>query len=144
MKIEAWVIFSIISLTLWGISGFFMKVATFKLDPRIAFIFQSIGVAIVAVLIFFSISTILKNSFIPELRSYIIAGLVAGLTGGLGTFFLLKAYEKGNLATVTVLTALYPVISVLLGILILKEKLTITQTLAIIFSLIAIVLFSIP
>ncbi|MCS6954939.1 MAG: DMT family transporter [Candidatus Calescibacterium sp.] len=144
MKLEWWLIFSVISLVLWGISGFFMKVATFKLDPRIAFIFQSTGVLIVASMVFFSTMGILKNSLSPDLKLYIISGLLAGLTGGLGTFFLLKAYEKGNLATVTVLTALYPVISVLLGIIILKEKLTLTQIIAIILSLVAIVLFSIP
>jgi len=55
----------------------------------------------------------------------------------------LKAYEKGNLATVTVLTALYPVVSVLLGLMILKEKLTITQVIAILLSMVAIILFSI-
>jgi len=144
MKVEWWFIFSIISLVLWGISGFFMKVATFKLDPKIAFIYQSLGVVIIALIVFFTTLSIFKNTFESDLRIFTIYSLLAGLTGGLGTFFLLKAYEKGNLATVTVLTALYPVISVLLGILILKEKLTLYQIIAIFLSLIAIVLFSIP
>ncbi|MFN3996019.1 MAG: EamA family transporter [bacterium] len=142
MKLEFWFIFSLISLSLWGVSGFLMKIATFKLDPKIAFIYQSTGVLIIALFIFFSTVSLFKNQNILDLKFFIIYALLAGITGGLGTFFLLKAYEKGNLATVTVLTALYPVISVLLGILILKEKLTITQIIAIILSLTAIVLFS--
>ncbi len=133
--------FSFISLFLWGISGLFMKIATFKLDPKIAFIFQTIGVIIVMIFVLFFTFSLLSNMG-SDTRLFIFYALLAGLTGGLGTFFLLKAYEKGNLATVTVLTALYPVISVLLGILILKEKLTLTQLIAIIFSLIAIILFS--
>ncbi|MFN4220466.1 MAG: EamA family transporter [bacterium] len=142
MKLEFWFIFSLISLSLWGVSGFLMKIATFKLDPKIAFIYQSTGVLIIALFIFFSTVSLFKSQNIQDLKFFIIYALLAGITGGLGTFFLLKAYEKGNLATVTVLTALYPVISVLLGILILKEKLTITQIIAIILSLTAIVLFS--
>lgn len=143
MKIEAWLVFSFISLFLWGISGFLMKIATFKLDPKVAFIYQSTGVLITAVFVFFLTLNLFKNQEIQSIKYYIIYALLAGITGGLGTFFLLKAYEKGNLAAVTVLTALYPIVSVLLGILILKEKLTIFQTIAIILSLIAIVLFSI-
>lgn len=117
-----------------------MKLATFKLDPKIAFIFQSIGLIVVTCVVYFTIVNIGSNFKNDVL--FIIFSVFAGVTGGLGTFFLLKAYEKGNLATVTVLTALYPVIAVALGILILKEKLTITQIFAIILSLVAIVLFS--
>jgi len=143
MKLEWWFIFSLISLVLWGISGFFMKVATFKLDPKVAFLFQSLGVIVVAGIILIISLNLVKGSLVLDLRSFIFYALLAGLTGGLGTFFLLKAYEKGNLATVTVLTALYPVISVLLGLIILKEKLTITQIIAILLSMVAIILFSI-
>jgi transporter family protein len=143
MKLEWWFIFSLISLVLWGISGFFMKVATFKLDPKVAFLFQSSGVIVVAGIIFVISLNLVKGSLVLDFRSFIFYALLAGLTGGLGTFFLLKAYEKGNLATVTVLTALYPVISVLLGLIILKEKLTITQIIAILLSMVAIILFSI-
>lgn len=146
MKIDNWLIASILSLILWGISGFFMKVSTFKLDNKLAFIIQSIGASIVVLIIaivYFSVTNkmVIKQIFTNE-KFFILSSLLAGITGGLGTFLLLKAYEKGNLTTVTVITALYPLVAIILGILILKEKLTLIKLIAIFLSLIAIVLFS--
>jgi transporter family protein len=69
-------------------------------------------------------------------------GILAGV-GGLTLFALFAAYHtNGNTSLITVATSLYPVITVVLAVLILRERLTATQVLGLAFAGAAIVLFA--
>ncbi len=135
-----WLFFSLLSIMFWGVSGFFMKLGTNYIDPKLGFFYQMLGGFLVSI---FTASFLISNIFNLTSKLGFWYPFLAGLTGGIGTFFLLKAYEKGNLSIVTVLTALYPIVTILLAFLILKEKITILQAIALILSIIAIILLSI-
>jgi len=135
-----WLFFSLLSIIFWGISGLFMKLGTNYIDPKLGFFYQMLGAFSVSV---FIALFLISNIFNLTNKLGFLFPFLAGLTGGIGTFFLLKAYEKGNLSIVTVLTALYPIVTILLAFLILKEKITLLQAIALVLSLVAIVLLSI-
>src|SRR5204863_3926911 len=70
---------------------------------------------------------------------------VAGALTCLGNIAYYDALERGaKVATVIPLTALYPLVTVLLAMLVLKERLNLVQWLGIALSLAAIYLFNVP
>jgi uncharacterized membrane protein len=69
--------------------------------------------------------------------------VVNGILSGIGGLTLFAAYHtNGNTSLITVATSLYPMITVVLAVLILRERLTATQVLGLAFAGAAIVLFS--
>jgi transporter family protein len=74
----------------------------------------------------------------------ISCALVMGILSGLGGLTMFAAYHtNGNTALITAVIALYPMITVLLAVLILRERLRRIQVLGLIFACAAIVIFSI-
>ena len=66
-----------------------------------------------------------------------------GILSGIGGLTLFAAYHtNGNTSLITVVTSLYPIITVGLAVLILRERLSATQALGLAFAGAAIVLFS--
>ena len=70
-------------------------------------------------------------------------GILNGILSGVGGLALFAAYHtNGNTIVITVATSLYPMITVLLAIWILRERISARQTLGLVFAAIAIVIFS--
>jgi transporter family protein len=67
-------------------------------------------------------------------------GITTGLLGFLGALFFLLAVSAGPVSLIVSLTALYPVISILLAVFILQEPITLKQGLGISFALVAMLL----
>jgi len=128
---------SIACLILWGVWGFFPKLATRYLPPGSVFIYQALGTLVVIFFVLISIN------FRPEVHPRgIIFSILAGLAAALGTVFFLLALAKGKASVVVTMTALYPLITLLLSAIFLKETLTLKQALGVLFSLAALLLFS--
>jgi uncharacterized membrane protein len=132
------VIFAVPSILLWGVSGFLQKVATNHLDG---------GVAALGYL----------GAFVPVGMAYgVLAPWPYGLTAGtlglvtavgffiaFGNFAVLAAYARGGQAVViSPLTNLYPVISVPMAVLFLREQVGPRELAAIGTSLLAIAALS--
>jgi transporter family protein len=66
--------------------------------------------------------------------------LLAGVFGGLGVYWYLVAADRGNVSQLVGITALYPVITVLLGVLVLNEPLTAKQMAGVGLAVVAVVL----
>lgn len=73
----------------------------------------------------------------------IIYAFLAGLVGSIGGLLFVHSVSKGKASIVITLTALYPVVTILLSFIILKEQLTMKQAIGIILALISMVLLSI-
>jgi transporter family protein len=70
-------------------------------------------------------------------------GLIVGVLSGLGQLALFAAYNgPANTSVVTVLTSLYPIVTVVLAVIFLRERLTKTQIAGLGFAVIALVIFS--
>jgi transporter family protein len=73
----------------------------------------------------------------------IFYGTAMGILAGLGGLALFAAYRSGgNTSVITAATALYPLITVVLAISILRERLTWVQVLGVGFAAAAIIIFS--
>jgi uncharacterized membrane protein len=101
------------------------------------FIYQAIGTLIVI------FSVLISIDFRPEVHPRgIVFSILAGLAAALGAVFFLLALAKGKASVVVTMTALYPLITLLLSAIFLKETLTLKQGLGIFCSLLALLLFS--
>ncbi len=132
---NSWMAPAVACLVMWGLSRFFPKLATNHLDPKSAFIYEIAGEMIIALGFLFAIG--FKPAF--DLRGTSFA-LIAGLFGGLGVYFYLLAAQRGNVSQLVIVSALYPIITVLLGVTFLQESINFKQGLGVGFGLLAIIL----
>ena len=134
---KSWYAYSILRFVLWGFWGVFTKLAVASSKPRYMLLFQAVGILIFALLMLL----LVRFSIEWSTRGFVFS-VLAGLAAFIGflTFFL--ALERGNASTVVTLSALYPVVTIVISILFLHEKLTRTQGIGIIFALIASVLLA--
>ncbi len=69
-------------------------------------------------------------------------GLLTGIAYGIGCLFYFLAADKGKIITVVTLTALYPLVTILLSYLVLHETISLKQVGGITLALISIYLMS--
>ena len=85
----------------------------------------------------------LRRFRIEKSFSGIVYGLIVGVLSGLGQLALFAAYNgPANTSVVTVLTSLYPIVTVVLAVIFLHERLTRTQLAGLGFAVIALIIFS--
>ena len=117
----------------WGLSRVFPKLATNHIDAKSAFFFEVSGEVLVAIIVLGAVG------FRPTLHvkgsSFAMA---AGILGALGVYWYLLAAERGNVSQVVMVTALYPVITVGLGFLVLGETISLREGLGMLLALVAI------
>ena len=132
-----WLPAALIALFSFGLWGFFSKLTLIYIDAKSALIFQTVGVVIIGMIML----SMLHFKPATDVKG-IGFGLLTGLAYGIGCLFYLLAADKGKITTVVTLTALYPVITIILSYLILQETITIKQFFGIILALAAIFLMS--
>jgi bacterial/archaeal transporter family protein len=137
-KMEPWLIFSILALITWGFWGFFPKLASLHMTAQSASFYEVIGGVIFGIILLFIMGFKLQVNV-----SGMTFGILAGFTALLGGLFLLYAFSSGSkVGPAIVITALYPIITIILSFFILHETINIKQGIAMILALAAIILFS--
>ena len=136
-NMPTWLILALLTLALWGVWGIFPKLATNYLSPTSVMVYEGIGhIAVV-------IGVLAYLGFRPEVQAKgITFAILAGLVGTVGSLAFLFALSRGKASVVVPLTALYPVVTIALALLILREPITWTQGAGIFFALVALLLFS--
>ena len=132
-----WFIYCMLANLIWGFWGVIPKAAA-NLSPLLMQVISTLGLVPVALLF-----TLSKNAGrkLPRGMGYAFA---TGLCGGMGNVALLLALKRGGEAsTVLPLTGVFPLVTVLLARLILKEKPNLLQILGIGLAVLAIVFFSV-
>lgn len=132
-----WHFFSMLAMLFWGLWVILPKYAMNYVDSKTDYIYQTIGGMIIA----FLFTVDMKMQIAWNLKG-LIYGLLAGIAGGLGTYFFLKAMSIGKPSIVIPVTALYPIVGVVLSILLFNEILSIKQIIGIIFAVVSVVLLS--
>lgn len=137
-----WFAFALLAFLVFGVWGLCAKVATNYISSQSVVLFGVVGSLLVGIL--YATFLIVTAEFRPELRPLGVAfAVLTGMTGTLGTLFMLYSLSRGGKASVVVpMTALYPVLTILLAAFILREGVTMKQALGMIFAILAIVLFS--
>lgn len=132
---SAWVLPAILCLVAWGCSRFLPKLATRYIDPQSAFIYEVSGEMLVALVMLVAIG------FKPMFHAKGVSlAMLAGVLGGIGVYAYLLAAQRGNVSQLVTLTALYPVVTVMLGYFLLDEAISIRQGIGMVLALIAVIL----
>jgi uncharacterized membrane protein len=127
-----WMLYACIAIVLWGICGLFMKLGTNRLSARSMVIWVTVGFLLMVPLMWRS------TTFGGLSLAMVFVGLTGGLANGLGNWAVFLCLEKGAKASVAIpLTALYPLFTVALATIFLKERPTWLQWLGIALALAA-------
>jgi len=135
---KEWVLYSGMALLVWGFWAFLPKMAISCLEPKTAFMFEVIGGAITGLAFFLIMRPELRGA---EIRG-IIPALLTGMTGYLGLLCFMYAIREGKICIVAPLTALYPVVSLALAMVFLREKISIVQFAGMVLAMVSVVLIS--
>ena len=136
---KKWLYYSLISVACWGGYAICSKLGSVEItEVEMQFLFGSGTLPVALVL--------LARQSVRRERSPIgiLVGLLCGLSSAVGTLSLFAAYRAGgNTSVVTVISSAYPVVTVLLAVVFLKERINRLQVLGIILAIVAAILFGI-
>ncbi len=114
-----WLPASLIAMLIYGLWGFFPKLAVLHISPRSALCWEVAGALLVGVGVLASLHGR------PDIQPRgIFFAVLTGITGMAGTLFFLVAARQGKISLVVSVTSLYPLISILLAVVFLGEKLS--------------------
>ncbi len=133
-----WIVLALLATVLYGLWGFFPRLATLHLSPRDALVYQTLG----GLPVLFLVLAWLR--FRPAYHPHgVLYAFLTGLAGAVGTLCFFAALQRAPSTTsVVMVTALYPLVVILLALIFLREPLTLRQGVGAILALIALVLLS--
>lgn len=130
--LKIWYVYSVLTVVTWGLWGVFSKLAANYSKPKQALLFQTVGIMLFAVIVLFMERFRFEWS-LPGFSWAALGGFFAFI--GFLTFF--AALDGGKASTVVTLSALYPLVTILVSIAFLNERLTPRQGIGIVFAVIA-------
>lgn len=119
---DTWVFYACVATLCWGVVGLLQKLGTNRVSSRSLLVWLVVGFAAM-------IPALWRNGDITGLGwRVLLIGLLGGVANGLGSWALFEALERGAKASVAVpLTALYPLVTIVLARIFLAETLTLRQ-----------------
>ena len=133
-----WLLWTLLSLLSWGVWAILSKVVGGELSVIHLQAISTLGLVPIVAALWFA-----KDSAGGgDRRKGILLALAAGVFSSLGNIAFYQAMTSGKAATIVPLTALSPVVTILLAIPLLKERINWIQSAGICMSLVAILLFN--
>lgn len=133
-----WLWYSILCVLCWGGWALLSKLGSTEIPAQSMQILFTLGAVPVAAALLAAKRFRLEKSY-----RGIFYGVTNGIFSGIGGLALFAAYRTGgNTSVITSATALYPMVTVALAVLILRERLTEKQYLGLAFAAVAIVILS--
>ena len=132
-----WLAYSLITLVCWGFMGFVTKLA-----------YEYFGwhqVLVVTNIVPFAASLLIYVLIRPPINIHSLGfgyALLAGVASALGMIAFYFAMEGGKTIIVVPITALYPVVTVVLAYLILREEISLVKGVGLMLALVSIVMIS--
>jgi uncharacterized membrane protein len=138
---SAWLIYTLVAIVLWGVWGIVSKFADKELQPASTQVISTIGV--VATSLLFLLSPRVKQG--TNFAAGSLAALGVGLTASVGNLALLLSLRNGgDVSIVLPLTGLFPLVTIFLAMLVLRERMNWIQGVGVVIALVAIYLFNAP
>lgn len=141
--VPRWLLWSLATIVLWGTWGLVSKVASAGVDAYTNQLLYTVGILPLMVFVAWTV----HRSEAGEKREHRGAGVswafLTGILGGVGNIAFFEALVKGgNASVVAPVTALFPMVTVLLALIFLKERLGHVQWLGLGLAFVAIYLLS--
>jgi transporter family protein len=135
---QMWLWFAVIALVFWGVTGVTQKLSTNSISSERSFLwFCWAMVALSAVVLIWArphwgLATIV-----------VVSSIAGGALNGLGAWTSFRALESGGKASIVIsLISLYPLLTVALAVILLKERLTWMQMAGAVVAIAAAILLS--
>lgn len=126
------------NILFWGFWGFFSKLAVSKIGFHAGLYYAITLFTFIATYLLFT-----KQLFPLNFSSQgVIFALLAGISGGTATIFLYLLLGKHPAGLVVAITALYPIVTLILSIVFLKESLNLYQSIGLVLAMAALVLMN--
>ena len=127
-------IFSLLTIVLWGLWGFFGKLALEKrMAPITVFMAETVISALIAVVLFLVLMQKHDPAQSAVYSTINVYGIASGAALAFGFLFYYLALQGGQVTVIVPLTATYPVVAVLLGYVLLRERPTPLQWVGVMF-----------
>jgi transporter family protein len=119
---DTWVFYACVATLCWGVVGLLQKLGTNRISSRSLLVWLVVGFAAMLPLLW-------RDGAITGLGWRVsLIGLLGGAANGFGSWALFESLEQGAKASVAVpLTALYPLVTIVLARIFLAETLTFRQ-----------------
>jgi len=142
-RIPKWLFWSLLTIVLWGTWGLVSKIASTGVDAYTNQLLYTAGLA--PLMVFVAITVHREQEKLSANRkSGIFWAFLTGILGGVGNIAFFQALVKGGKASVVApVTALFPMVTVLLALVFLKEELGRTQWLGLALAFAAIYMLSV-
>lgn len=134
-----WLGFAILALFLWGITGVTQKLATNRISSERSFLWFCWAMVVLSVVVLavvhlhWSVTT-----------TAVVCSIAGGILNGAGAWTSFRALESGGKASIVIsLVSLYPLLTVVMAVLFLGERLTLLQTAGAFTAIAAAILLSI-
>jgi uncharacterized membrane protein len=119
-----WLAFSIVALVLWGVTGVTQKLATNRITSERSFLWFCWAMVALSAMVL-----LVVHPHWGLGKLIVICSIAGGALNGVGAWTSFRALESGGKASIVIsLVSLYPLLTVVLAVLILGERLTILQT----------------
>jgi transporter family protein len=117
-----WFYYACVATLCWGVVGLLQKLGTNRISSRSLLVWLIVGFVALLPLLW-------RDAALTRMSwRVLLIGLLGGAANGLGSWALFEALERGAKASVAVpLTALYPLVTIMLARIFLAETLTFRQ-----------------
>jgi transporter family protein len=137
-RLSVWLWYALLCIFWWGLWGFLSKIGSEAATPMQMQILFTLGMLPVAVGMLLQMRWKLDRD-----RGGVTYGLLCGVATGLGTLGYYAALREQNASVVTPLTGLFPVLTIVLAFVVLRERLNRVQMGGMVLALASIVILSI-
>jgi drug/metabolite transporter (DMT)-like permease len=139
MKIRenSWILYSVLAALFWGIWGVVAKFISADINPYTNHVLFTLGMLLTLPFVIRKVRGVK-----PQLKG-IIWGIVAGILAVIGNVSVYQAFVSGGLAAIVIpVTNLYPLVTIIIAILIFKEKLNWINVVGVFLAIPAVVMLS--
>jgi drug/metabolite transporter (DMT)-like permease len=137
--IPRWVIYTLLTLLAWGVWAVVFRLLDDTLSSAQSQALSTVGLLPVLLALF----AVKETPVVENRRRGVLVALASGVVSCLGNIFYIEVLRGGHAATAIPLTSLYSLVTVLLAVPLLGERLNRVQVLGIAASLAAIYLFNV-
>jgi len=142
-RLPAWLLWSLVTIVLWGTWGFVSKIASAGMDAYVNQVLYTAGLVPLMVFVAWTVHRSGSHESKEIRRVGVFWAFLTGILGGVGNIFFFQAMVVGGKASVVApVTALFPMVTVFLAMTFLHERLGRTQWFGLLLAFIAIFLLS--
>ncbi len=142
-KPPSWLLWSLATIVLWGTWGLVSKVASAGVDAYVNQLLYTVGLAPLMIFVAWAVHKRSAGEKREGRNKGVFWAFLTGILGGVGNIAFFQALVKGGKASVvSPVTALFPMVTVLLALIFLKEKLGRVQWVGLALAFVAIYLLS--